>query len=85
MTGDATRLDALADRYALEGEIDHGGIATVYLATDLKHKRKVALKVIRSELTSVVGAQRRGAQARGWHLHSRGGLIGISSAQFSRS
>ncbi len=41
---------ALADRYAIEREIGAGGMATVYLAEDLKHHRKVAVKVLRSEL-----------------------------------
>jgi serine/threonine-protein kinase len=35
---------ALADRYAIEREIGSGGMATVYLATDIRHERKVALK-----------------------------------------
>ncbi len=38
---------ALADRYAIEREIGAGGMATVYLAEDLKHRRKVAVKVLR--------------------------------------
>ncbi len=49
---------ALADRYAIEREIGAGGMATVYLAEDLKHKRKVAVKVLRPELTAVLGAER---------------------------
>ena len=40
---------ALADRYRIEREIGEGGMATVYLAEDLKHKRKVAVKVLRPE------------------------------------
>ena len=45
MTDRAHRLaDALADRYRVERELGAGGMATVYLAEDLKHKRKVALK-----------------------------------------
>jgi len=40
----------LADRYAIERELGQGGMATVYLAEDLKHHRKVALKVLRPEL-----------------------------------
>jgi serine/threonine-protein kinase len=43
----------LADRYAVEREIGRGGMATVYLARDLKHERPVALKVLRPELVSV--------------------------------
>ncbi len=49
---------ALADRYTLEREVGAGGMATVYLAQDLKHERKVALKVLRQELTSAMGAER---------------------------
>jgi len=49
---------ALADRYAIERELGQGGMATVYLAADLKHKRKVALKVLRPELAAVLGAER---------------------------
>ena len=60
MTGEAaSRLTAaLADRYRLERELGQGGMATVYLAEDLKHKRKVALKVLRPELAAVLGAER---------------------------
>ncbi len=49
---------ALADRYRIERELGQGGMATVYLAEDLKHKRKVALKVLRPELAAVLGAER---------------------------
>ncbi len=49
---------ALADRYAIEREIGSGGMATVYLAEDLKHHRKVAVKVLRPELAVVLGAER---------------------------
>ena len=49
---------ALADRYAIEREIGAGGMATVYLAEDLKHHRKVAVKVLRSELAASLGAER---------------------------
>ena len=49
---------ALADRYRLESELGAGGMATVYLAEDLRHKRKVALKVLRPELAAVLGAER---------------------------
>jgi len=56
---DAARLSAaLADRYRIERELGAGGMATVYLAEDLKHRRKVALKVLRPELAAVIGAQR---------------------------
>ena len=49
---------ALADRYAIEREIGAGGMATVYLAEDLKHHRKVAVKVLRTELAVTLGAER---------------------------
>jgi eukaryotic-like serine/threonine-protein kinase len=49
---------ALSDRYALERELGRGGMATVYLATDRKHDRKVALKVLHPELAASVGHER---------------------------
>ena len=49
---------ALADRYRLERELGRGGMATVYLAEDLRHKRKVAVKVLKPELAAVLGAER---------------------------
>ena len=49
---------ALAGRYRLEGPLGHGGMATVYLAHDLKHHREVALKVLKPELAEALGAQR---------------------------
>jgi serine/threonine-protein kinase len=49
---------ALADRYRLERELGQGGMATVYLAQDLKHDRQVAIKVLRPELAAVIGAER---------------------------
>ncbi len=49
---------ALADRYRIEREVGQGGMATVYLAEDLKHHRKVALKVLRPELAAILGAER---------------------------
>jgi hypothetical protein len=48
----------LADRYRIERSLGQGGMATVYLAADLKHDRKVALKVLRPELAAVLGADR---------------------------
>ncbi len=50
--------DALADRYRIERELGQGGMATVYLAEDLKHGRKVAIKVLRTELAMVLGPER---------------------------
>jgi tetratricopeptide (TPR) repeat protein/tRNA A-37 threonylcarbamoyl transferase component Bud32/TolB-like protein len=49
---------ALSDRYAIERELGAGGMATVYLAEDLKHERKVAVKVLRPELAASIGADR---------------------------
>ena len=50
--------EALADRYRIERELGQGGMATVYLAEDLKHHRKVAIKVLRPELAAALGADR---------------------------
>ena len=49
---------ALADRYAIERELGAGGMATVYLAEDLKHHRKVAIKVLRPELAATLDPER---------------------------
>jgi hypothetical protein len=49
---------ALADRYRIERELGAGGMATVYLAHDVRHDRKVALKVLRPELAAVIGGER---------------------------
>ncbi len=49
---------ALSGRYRIERELGRGGMATVYLAEDLKHGRKVALKVLKPELAAVLGAER---------------------------
>jgi len=49
---------AFADRYAIERELGAGGMATVYLATDLKHERRVAIKVLHPELAAVIGGER---------------------------
>src|SRR5690606_5391281 len=48
----------LADRYRIDRVIGEGGMATVYLAEDLKHKRPVAVKVMRPELAATLGADR---------------------------
>jgi len=59
MTTTVDRLAAaLADRYRIERELGQGGMATVYLAQDLKHDRKVAVKVLKPELAAVLGAER---------------------------
>jgi serine/threonine-protein kinase len=49
---------ALADRYRIERELGAGGMATVYLAHDLRHDREVAVKVLRPELAAAIGADR---------------------------
>src|SRR5690349_20068392 len=51
-------MAGLADRYRIERELGAGGMATVYLARDLKHDRDVALKVLKPELAAVLGADR---------------------------
>jgi serine/threonine-protein kinase len=58
MTSEERLTAALADRYRLERELGAGGMATVYLAEDLKHDRKVAIKVLHPELSAVIGAER---------------------------
>jgi len=59
MSDATTRLNAaLEGRYRIERQLGEGGMATVYLAEDLKHKRRVALKVLKPELAAVVGAER---------------------------
>ena len=59
MSDTVARLNAALDgRYTIERELGEGGMATVYLADDLKHERKVALKVLKPELAAVVGAER---------------------------
>jgi serine/threonine-protein kinase len=55
---------ALAGRYAVECELGRGGMATVYLADDLKHSRKVAIKVLRPELGSLLGPDRFAREIR---------------------
>jgi serine/threonine-protein kinase len=62
---DAARLtNALAERYAIDREIARGGMATVYVARDLRHDRRVAIKVLREELAAAVGAERFLAEIR---------------------
>jgi serine/threonine-protein kinase len=60
--GETDALDrlraALADRYVIEREIGSGGMATVYLARDLKHQRQVAIKILRPDLTATLGPKR---------------------------
>lgn len=56
---------ALADRYTIECELGSGGMATVYLAEDAKHHRKIALKVLRPELAAALGPERFLSTTRG--------------------
>ncbi|MFI5206424.1 MAG: protein kinase [Gemmatimonadales bacterium] len=58
MPGIDDLISALADRYRIERELGAGGMATVYLAHDVRHDRKVALKVLRPELSAILGAGR---------------------------
>jgi serine/threonine-protein kinase len=59
MTDVVTRLQAaLAEHYRIERELGQGGMATVYLARDLRHEREVAIKVLRPDLAAVIGAER---------------------------
>ncbi len=74
MTDITARLStALADRYSIERELGAGGMATVYLAEDLKHHNKVAVKVLRPELAATLGSERFvreiGIAARLTHPH----------------
>ena len=57
MSLDSLRV-RLADRYRIERELGQGGMATVYLADDLRHDRQVAIKVLKSEISAVIGAER---------------------------
>ncbi len=58
MIAPARLASALSDRYRIERELGQGGMATVYLALDLKHDRDVAIKVLKPELAAVLGAER---------------------------
>jgi len=62
--GAAALVAALAGRYRVERELGQGGMATVYLADDVKHGRKVAIKVLRPELAAVIGAERFAREIR---------------------
>jgi serine/threonine-protein kinase len=59
MTDALSRLKAaLADRYTIERELGSGGMATVYMARDLKHHRHVAIKILDPDLARALGAER---------------------------
>ena len=65
MSDDVARLtSAVADRYQIEREIGRGGMATVYLARDIRHNRNVALKLLNAELGAVLGVERFLAEIR---------------------
>ena len=64
MTGIKGLPGFLADRYQIEREVGAGGMATVYLAHDIRHDRKVAIKILRSELAAAIGAERFLAEIR---------------------
>jgi hypothetical protein len=65
---------ALSDRYRIERELGSGGMATVYLAEDLKHHRKVAVKVLRPELAATRAAPRT-CTKRGFVASADGGTL----------
>ena len=65
MTTELLRLtQSLTGRYAIEHELGRGGMATVYLARDLKHDRRVAVKVLHPDLAAALGAERFLAEIR---------------------
>ncbi len=51
-------FETLADRYRIKAEVGTGGMATVYLADDVRHRRQVAIKVLKPEIAAVVGRER---------------------------
>ena len=56
--------EALREQYAVESEVGRGGMATVFLAEDLKHGRRVAIKVLSPELSSSMDGDRFSARSR---------------------
>ena len=54
----ASLVNTLSDRYTIERLLGHGGMATVHLAEERKHKRKVAIKILKHEFSASVGAER---------------------------
>src|SRR5215212_894706 len=65
MSDEVARVtSAVADRYQIDREIGRGGMATVYLARDIRHNRNVALKVLNPELGAVLGVERFLAEIR---------------------
>ena len=63
--------DALRDRYRFERELGAGGMARVWLADDLKHERKVAIKILHPELAAVLGTERFLAEMACWNALNR--------------
>jgi serine/threonine-protein kinase len=61
---------ALHGTYRIEREIGTGGFGTVYLAEDLRHGRKVAIKVLRPEVAATTGAERSYARSASWRVSS---------------
>ena len=51
-------FETLADRYRIKAEVGTGGMATVYLADDVKHRRQVAIKVLKPEIVAAIGRER---------------------------
>ena len=70
----STLTSALASRYTLDREIGEGGMATVYLARDLRHERRVALKVLKPELGAVLGLERFTTRYYGWYANRPRGM-----------
>src|SRR4026209_2786630 len=65
MSNAAERLaGSLSDRYRIERELGRGGMATVFLAEDTRHHRRVAIKVLHPELSAVIGPERFLAEIR---------------------
>jgi Tol biopolymer transport system component/tRNA A-37 threonylcarbamoyl transferase component Bud32 len=58
VSGDVALAAALADRYRIERELGQGGMAIVYLAEDVRHHRRVAIKVLHPHLSAVIGSER---------------------------
>jgi serine/threonine-protein kinase len=72
---------ALSGRYDVEGEIGQGGMATVYLAHDVKHNRRVALKVLQPEVASLLGSDRFLQEIRiAAQLQHRNGPLDVGAA-----
>ena len=75
---------ALSGRYRIERELGEGGMAKVYLAEDIKHERKVALKVFKPDLAAVVGAERFLAEIKTTARRTWCTRTAIASSYFGR-